>query len=106
MPELAVLTPKTSEQTQISRRNSVASDLVPIASLFVFFLAATLFISPVGKFPVNDDWMYSYAVKCFMESGRFVFVGPNCTSCLLHVILGAALCKPFGFSHELLRTLT
>jgi len=72
----------------------------------MFFVAAAAFISPRGNFPLNDDWMYSFAVQRFMETGKFEFVGPNCTSCLLHVVAGAALCKPFGFSHEVLRLFT
>ncbi len=77
-----------------------------IAAIVVFFVAAAAFISPRGNFPLNDDWMYSFAVQRFMETGKFEFVGPNCTSCLLHVVAGAALCKPFGFSHEVLRLFT
>src|SRR6202034_755718 len=86
-----------------SREQFAYLPILVLAGFYIFLVAA---ISPAGNFPLNDDWMYSYAVQQFMETGKFVFVGPNCTSCLLHVLVGAGLCKLFGFSHVLLRSST
>ena len=79
---------------------------VPVLVIALYFLVGLMIISPLGNFPLNDDWIYSHAVRKFMETGQIEFVGPNCTSCLLHVVLGAALCKVVGFSHIALRCLT
>lgn len=82
------------------------SDFAPVIAIAAFFAIAIAVVSPLGNFPLNDDWMYSYAAKCFAESGKFIFVGPNCAACLFHVVLGAAACKIFGFSHVVLRSIT
>lgn len=96
-----------SKQPELRRPvGSLRERFGPIAIIAAFFLIAAVFISPAGNFPLNDDWMYSFAVKRFMEARIFEFVGPNCASCLMHVISGALVCAPFGFSHEVLRVFT
>lgn len=105
MPDVLTVT-EPKRAVGAASRSGKGSDWLPVIALAAFFVASALFISPVGNFPLNDDWIYSHAVKHFMETGQIEFVGPNCASCLAHVLIGTAACKVVGFSHTALRILT
>jgi hypothetical protein len=76
--------------------------LLPIAVISTYFAINLAIVQPWGNFPLNDDWMYSHSVKALMETGRLKLLG-CCPSCALHIVLGALVCIPQGFSHVTLR---
>lgn len=67
-----------------------------------YWLLAFCFVGLSGEFPINDDWIYAESVKHFLDTGeiRLLACAP---ACLFQLISAGALCKVFGFSHELLR---
>jgi len=70
------------------------------------FLLQFSFISPLGEFALNDDWVHTEILKHWVESGEFrmnPFSGP---SFYIPIVYGAALVKLFGFSFSLLRIST
>jgi 4-amino-4-deoxy-L-arabinose transferase-like glycosyltransferase len=74
--------------------------------LALFYYAFNIwYVSPLGNFPINDDFIYSEGARCFAEQGRFV-LERSLSSCFLHIMTGGLLCKLFGFSHEILRCYT
>ncbi|MBI4534322.1 MAG: glycosyltransferase family 39 protein, partial [Candidatus Melainabacteria bacterium] len=81
--------------------------LAPRAVLIIvaYYLFTVFFVSPVGNFPLNDDWTYGEAIRHWVSSGRFE-LGASCATCFLHIALGGLACKIFGFSYAILRTVT
>jgi hypothetical protein len=71
----------------------------------IYYAFNIWYVSPLGNFPINDDFIYSEGARCFAEQGRFV-LERSLSSCFLHVMTGGLLCKLFGFSHEILRCYT
>ncbi|MEK7643932.1 MAG: glycosyltransferase family 39 protein, partial [Patescibacteria group bacterium] len=70
------------------------------------FFAQFLFISPVGEFALNDDWVHTEIARHWADTGEFrmiPFAGPTF---YLPIIYGAALIKLFGFSFTILRLST
>lgn len=70
------------------------------------FLAQFYFISPVGEFALNDDWVHSDTIKHWVETGSFrlmPYAGPTFYAPILY---GAALTRIFGFSFTILRVST
>ncbi|QQR86553.1 MAG: glycosyltransferase family 39 protein [Flavobacteriales bacterium] len=62
-----------------------------------------LVIDPRGDFPLNDDWAFAHDVKHLVEDGRSVFSDWPAMTLIAQTLWGAAFCKVFGFSHEVLR---
>jgi 4-amino-4-deoxy-L-arabinose transferase-like glycosyltransferase len=62
--------------------------------------------NPVGEFPLNDDWSYSYAVKSLVEHHHLELSGFTSMPLLAQVFWGALFCLPFGFSFTALRIST
>ncbi len=74
-----------------------------LALLVALFLAQFFFISPLGEFPLNDDWVHAEMAQHWAETGSFrlnPFTGPLLYTQLIY---GAGLIKVFGFSFTLLR---
>jgi len=86
-----------------NERQQYALAAAPFLILLVFYLTCVALVSPAGNFPLNDDWIYTQAVKTFMQTGQFVLYGCCCAACPVHVLIGAAVSAIFGFSYEALR---
>ena len=74
--------------------------------LATLFFAQFLFISPIGEFPLNDDWVHAEMAQHWAETNSFrlnPFVGPLLYAQLIY---GVGLIKIFGFSFTLLRLST
>jgi len=74
--------------------------------LATLFLVQFLFISPIGEFPLNDDWVHAEMVEHWAKTNEFrlnPFTGPLFYTQLLYA---TALTKIFGFSFSLLRLTT
>lgn len=83
----------------------VALDLNPFFIAAVWLLMAWL-VNPVGNFPLNDDWVYSLAVKSVLANGYYHFPSPSSANVGPQVYWGALFCLPFGFSFTALRLST
>ena len=59
-----------------------------------------------GDFPLSDDWSYAYAVRSICETGLLQMLPWTGASLVLQAGYGAALCRAFGFSFEVLRLST
>jgi hypothetical protein len=104
MQTLIGLTVKQTGARPDSRVNRARPVLTLLALLpiFAYYLWNLCFVSTAGNFPLNDDWLYSAAVKVFMETGQLRLAGCS-AACFAHVVAGAATTYLFGFSHEVLR---
>ncbi len=74
--------------------------------LIALFLFQFLFISPIGEFALNDDWVHTDTIQHWAETGEFrmlPFAGPTF---YVPILYGAGLVKTFGFSFSLLRIST
>jgi hypothetical protein len=74
--------------------------------IFGIFLIQFLFISPIGEFALNDDWVHTLTMKEWVDTGVFrmlPFAGPTF---YVPILYGALLTKLFGFSFTLLRLST
>jgi hypothetical protein len=78
----------------------------PYIFLFLILIAAELFIHPVGEFPLNDDWSYSYSVKYWLEKDKIDLGYWPAMTLLAHVAWGKLVCQVFGFSQFVLRIST
>ncbi|MBI5222676.1 MAG: glycosyltransferase family 39 protein [Candidatus Magasanikbacteria bacterium] len=70
------------------------------------FLAQFYFISPIGEFALNDDWVHTDTIKHWVETGSFRLMPYAGPTFYVPVLYGAALVKIFGFSFALLRIST
>ncbi len=59
-----------------------------------------------GDFPLSDDWSYAYSVRALCTDGVLRFLPWTGTSLVLQSWYGAALCRLFGFSFDVLRAST
>ncbi|HAT03547.1 MAG TPA: hypothetical protein DCS29_02095 [Candidatus Magasanikbacteria bacterium] len=74
--------------------------------IIILFLGQFLFISPIGEFALNDDWVHTEIMKHWVDSGEFrmsTYAGPTF---YVPILYGAALTKIFGFSFSILRIST
>lgn len=70
------------------------------------FLLQFLYISPIGEFPLNDDWVHTDTIRYLAATGEFrmlPFAGPTF---YVPIWYGFALTKLFGFSFSMLRIST
>ena len=77
-----------------------------LVGLALLFAAQFLFVSPVGEFALNDDWVHTETLSHWVETGEFrmlPFAGPTFYT---PIVYGAALTSLFGFSFTLLRLST
>jgi hypothetical protein len=65
-----------------------------------------MLISPVGNFPLNDDWVYGSAVKHILQTGHFTLPSAASANVFVQIYWGALFCLPFGFSFTALRLST
>ena len=69
-------------------------------------VAVVAAIGPGGDFPLSDDWSYAHSARTLCESGRLDILPWTGASMVLQAWYGAALCRIFGFSFEVLRAST
>lgn len=62
-----------------------------------------LLIDPRGDFPIYDDWAFARDVQHLVQDGGFTFSDWPAMTLMAQTLWGAAFCKVFGFSHEVLR---
>lgn len=85
-------------------RPGFKADLLAFSPVLIYFAINLVIIGAHGQFPQNDDWIYSRAVKDFMETGKIQLLGCS-PSCMFHIVSGAAACFVTGFSFVTLRLL-
>ncbi|WP_404784096.1 ArnT family glycosyltransferase [Altericista sp. CCNU0014] len=76
---------------------------LPLGILFVILV---LTISPVGEFPLNDDWIYTKTVQHLLETGQYRAHPYINATLVAQSYWGALFCKIFGFSFTILRVST
>ena len=59
-----------------------------------------------GNFPLGDDWAYAWPVRSLCEHGEIDLLPWTGASVVAQIGYGAALCKQFGFSFDVLRMST
>jgi hypothetical protein len=69
-------------------------------------LVLVLLISPVGEFPLNDDWIYSKTVQHLLETGQYKAHPYLNATLIAQSYWGAMFCKIFGFRFTVLRIST
>jgi hypothetical protein len=77
--------------------------LLPLAAIV---LLTNLLVSPVGDFPLNDDWVYAKSVQDILETGRYTGHPYSDALFVLQAYWGALFCAIFGFSFTVLRIST
>ncbi len=82
------------------------SVLLPLGLLIAAFLALVLYVSPLGDFPLNDDWAYARSVEHLLETGQVKILGWAAPSLVFQVFWGALFSRLFGFSFVTLRIST
>ncbi len=75
----------------------------PFWLILLFWIGALFIISPIGDFPLNDDWAYGWSVKYWLENGSFKIIDWPAMSLFAHVAWGTFWTKIFGFSFTILR---
>jgi len=71
--------------------------------LLLVLIATLLLVSPLGEFPLNDDWVYAKAVQDVLETGEYHGHPYSDALFVAQAYWGAAFCKIFGFSFTTLR---
>lgn len=81
-------------------------ELVAVATICVAAASVAALVGIRGDFPLSDDWSYAYSVRGLCEDGVLRFMPWTGASLVLQTAYGAALCRAFGFSFEILRLST
>jgi 4-amino-4-deoxy-L-arabinose transferase-like glycosyltransferase len=84
-------------------QNIKRSWLVDLLVLTVLWLVGAVIVDPRGNFPLNDDWVYGWPIKVWLESSRFEILSWTGVSLIGHVFWGFLFCSVFGFSFTVLR---
>jgi Dolichyl-phosphate-mannose-protein mannosyltransferase len=74
--------------------------------LFALLVMITLLITPVGEFPLNDDWIYAKTVQHLLQTGQYQAHPYLNATLVVQTYWGALFCKLFGFSFSTLRMST
>jgi hypothetical protein len=77
-----------------------------VLPLVLVFVIAMLVVSPVGEFPLNDDWIYSKTVQQLLATGHYQAHPYLNATLVAQAYWGALFCKIFGFSFTTLRAST
>lgn len=83
-----------------------AKTLVDLAIISLLWGLAVLVTNPVGEFPLNDDWSYTFAAKRLAEGQGYDPTSWNEMNLFTHAAWGALFCLPNGFSFTALRIST
>jgi Dolichyl-phosphate-mannose-protein mannosyltransferase len=76
---------------------------LPLVTLLVII---ALLISPVGEFPLNDDWIYAKTVQHLLQTGQYQAHPYLNATLVVQTYWGALFCQLFGFSFTTLRCST
>ena len=82
------------------------TDRRAIAIVLLVPIALWLACWPVVNLPINDDFSYSHKVLRLMQTGRLTYNGWSDAFIGVQAYWGAAFCRAFGFSHDVLRAST
>ncbi len=95
--------PKNMDSKTTATKQTFLKTNYPLLVIAGFWAACIAFIGVSGNFPVNDDWIYAESVQHFLQNGelRLLACAP---ACVFQILSAAAVCKIFGFSHEVLRS--
>ncbi|MBT3419001.1 MAG: hypothetical protein HN429_01710 [Candidatus Magasanikbacteria bacterium] len=74
--------------------------------LIVLFLGQFLFVSPVGEFSLNDDWVHTSTIMEWVDTGEFRLLPWAGPTFYTPIVYGAGLTSSFGFSFTILRLST
>ena len=66
--------------------------------LIVLFLGQFLFVSPVGEFSLNDDWVHTSTIMEWVDTGEFRLLPWAGPTFYTPIVYGAGLTSSFGFS--------
>lgn len=78
-------------------------EITYLFTLSLVWVVLVFLVNPLGNFPLNDDWVYSLAVKSVLENGYYQFPSPSSANVGPLVYWGALFCLPGGFSFTALR---
>jgi len=93
--------PQTKQTLSRLRRHTLhTSVLGPLLVVMVVILCS---VSPVGEFPLNDDWVYTRTVQELVEHHRYASHPFGSALALAQIFWGALFCTVFGFSFTVLR---
>lgn len=76
---------------------------LPFVALFIVL---ALIVSPVGEFPLSDDWIYAKTVQHLLETGQYRAHPYINATLVAQSYWGAFFCKIWGFSFTTLRVST
>jgi hypothetical protein len=79
------------------------SIVLPFVALFIVI---ALIVSPVGEFPLSDDWIYAKTVQHLLETGQYKAHPYINATLVAQSYWGALFCKIWGFSFTTLRVST
>lgn len=74
--------------------------------IVLLFVGQFFFISPIGEFALNDDWVHTDSIKHWADTGNFRLMPYAGPTFYVPILYGTALTKIFGFSFSLLRIST
>ncbi len=95
------------QETSLVRESKSAGEWWSVLAIFAFFVIGGLIISPLGEFPLNDDWVYGLSLRQFMSHGELPSFDFYTAICVVHLILGWFACTVSGgFSFVALRFFT
>ena len=75
-------------------------------ALLALGVLMVLVVSPVGNFPLDDDWWYARPVQRLVADGTLRLIPGTGPSLVAQVVWGALFVEIFGFSHTVLRAST
>ncbi len=82
------------------------SDAAGVAAIVAGAACVVAAVGFRGDFPLSDDWSYAYSVRSLCSDGTLRFLPWTGASLILQSWYGAALCRLFGFSFDVLRLST
>jgi 4-amino-4-deoxy-L-arabinose transferase-like glycosyltransferase len=97
---LETLTLRFAQLRQYAIYQSIA---LPFVMLWIVLVWV---ISPMGEFPLNDDWIYTKTVEHLLATGQYKAHPYLNATLIAQSYWGALFCKIFGFSFSVLRVST
>lgn len=65
--------------------------------LIIIWLLSVIVVSPVGEFPLNDDWIYLQVLKNLYDFNKIVFTDWISSTLIAQLWWGLLFCKLFGY---------
>lgn len=98
-------------QSQVSRRRTKPpapgrAALIDLPLISLLWFISLIIVTPLGNFPLNDDWSYGLTVKHLIETGSYYPTANTAMPLLVHVLWGSLFWLPKGFSFTALRLST